>query len=302
MSNSEAPVTGDQVRVTYLGTTMLLIEDEKTSFFIDAFLTPIPLRAFLPGMSVSTDTETVDQALQRTGTPRADSIFVSHSHHDHVFDAAYLAQKTGATLRGSESTLWVGRGGGLPESQMEPHHPGLPVQVGDFVVTVLESRHSPRPVGGHKTPITQPLRQPSSPWCYREGGSYDFLIERRGRRILAKSSANFLPRALDQAQADVLFLSTATLGKQSNRFKRRFYEATVTKVSPKLVIPTHWNDIWSPVSDRMQLMPKFADNAPAGLDFLIKRLKADRIAIAFLQGFGSIMPFASQTLGNRALR
>ena len=39
-----------------------------------------------------------------------------------------------------------------------------------------------------------------------------------------------------------------------------YYEQTVRKVQPKLVIPIHWDDFTKPLTDTLEAMPKYADN------------------------------------------
>lgn len=67
-----------------------------------------------------------------------------------------------------------------------------------------------------------------------------------------------------------------------------YYEQTVRKVKPELIIPIHWDNFTKPLTDNLEALPKFADNTKKGFDFFIQRTKADKIDFLILQGFQSI--------------
>ena len=66
---------------------------------------------------METDTELCDRLIERHHIDRLRAIFVSHTHHDHVMDAPYVARKCGATVYGSISAKNVALGGGVPEDK-----------------------------------------------------------------------------------------------------------------------------------------------------------------------------------------
>jgi len=291
LSPSDAPAKDGSIRVTFFGTTMLLFDDGETQFLIDGFITRTSLRQLFLKRSVRTDTALVDAALARGKVGKPKVLFVAHSHYDHALDIAYIAQKTNAQIYGSESTLNIGRGGGVPESQMTLLDLKQPTKVGQFTITVLPSKHSP-PTRGLNDDlgivISEPLKQPARPGAYTEGGSFDFVIKHGDHIILVKPSANFVEGALDNVRAEVLFLATATLGKQDQSFKDAFYNQTVGKVRPKLVIPVHWDSFFLPLNDHLEFLES---NESDGFDFLIGRLSADHIQFGIMQGFQSIVLF-----------
>lgn len=279
-----------EVRVTFLGTTTLLVDDGTTQLLFDAFITDISLSTAIFG-KLRTDPAKVDATLDRVGAGRIKSIFVSHSHYDHSLDAAYIARRTNATLHGSPSTLNIGRGGGVPEAQLQAYEAGQPVKIGDFTVTVLASKHSPGTKGGDGTPITQPLRQPADAGDYLEGGSFDFLVEYGTHSLLVKASAGYLPGALDNVRADAMFCGTAgSVGKDA-AFRSEFYAQTVAKVRPKLFVPLHWNDFFTPVTGHLRTNMKAIDDVAAGWDYLIDRLGRTHAEFAPMEGYSSIILF-----------
>nr|WP_234813402.1 hypothetical protein [Bacillus mycoides] len=141
----------------------------------------------------------------------------------------------------------------------------------DFTVTVLPSKHSPTFDEGEK--ITKPLKQPAKALDYHEDSSYDFLITHNNKAFLVKPSANYIEGGL---------------GKQESTFLNTYYEQTVRRVQTKLVIPIHWDDFTKPLTDTLEVMPKYAENVKNGFDFIIQRTKADKIDFQILQGFQSI--------------
>jgi L-ascorbate metabolism protein UlaG (beta-lactamase superfamily) len=279
-----------EVRATFLGTTTLLVDDGTTQLLFDAFITDISLSTAIFG-ALRTDPAKVDATLARVGADRIKGIFVSHSHYDHSLDAPYIARRTNAVLHGSPSTLNIGRGGDVPEAQLQPYRVGQPVKIGDFTVTVLASKHSPGTKGGDGTPIKEPLRQPADAGAFFEGGSFDFLVEFGTHSILVKASAGYLPGGLDDVRADAMFCGTAgSVGKDAS-YRQEFYEQTVAKVRPKLLVPLHWNDFFTPVTNHLTANMKAIDDVAAGWDYFIDRLGRTHAEFAPLQGYSSVILF-----------
>ena len=281
------PPSGGGVKVTFFGVSTLLFDDGKNQVMIDGFFSRLPLKTMLEG-PVSTDKAAVDAALARGGVGKVDGLFVAHSHYDHAFDVAYVAEKTGATIHGSRSTWNIAAGGNVPESRRKIFKAGQRYGFGKFTVIVLDGRHSP-PITGINDDLGQtidePLAQPADRRAYKEGGAYDFLIEHEGRSILVIPSTNYRPGSLDGVKADVLFLSTATLGIQTEKFREDYYENTAGRLRPQLVIPIHWDNFFLPLSDELTGL------GGTSFGFLERRLKKDGIRFGILQGFQSTILF-----------
>ncbi|MGE1044291.1 MBL fold metallo-hydrolase, partial [Bacillus wiedmannii] len=177
-------------------------------------------------------------------------LFIAHTHYDHAFDLAYIAKRTGTHVYGSESAINIGIGDDINKNQMSVYEVNKAMKFGDFTVTVLPSKHSPTFDEGEK--IKKPLKQPAKALDYHEDSSYDYLITYNNKTFLVKPSANYIE---------------GVLGKQESTFQNTYYEQTVRKVQPKLVIPIHWDDFNKPLTDTLEAMPKYADNTKNGLDF-----------------------------------
>ena len=288
------------VKVTFLGTTTLLLDDGQTQLLIDGFLSRPPLSTVVFGR-VQTNPTLVDGILDRVfehgRDQRLKALFVTHSHYDHALDAAYIAERTGARLYGSRSTLNIGRGGGLCEAQLTRIRPNTTWYEGAFEVCVLASRHSPptlfNPIGGV---VKAPLQQPARYLDYAEESTVDFLITHCGHRMLIKASANFAAAA---PEADVLFLSTSQLGRQSDEFMETFYAQTVAQARPRLLVPLHWDDFFEPLTGHLRPAPWPIDKTHEAFDFLLARVSeenqrrsfADRLEFRLMQGYDSVVLF-----------
>lgn len=277
------------VRVTFFGVSTLLIDDGETQVLIDGFFSRYSMTKVLTS-DISSDTATINRFISDYKMNRVKGIFVTHSHYDHSFDAGYIAKKTCAILYGSKSTLNVGRGVNVPDPQMEEFRPNQDLVLGNFSIRVVPSKHSPGD-GKLDGEITQPVRQPASMKAYLEGGAYDFLITYKGKKIYIKPSPNFIPGALDSLDVDVLFLGIATITKHDPAWINDFYRENVTALEPSLVIPLHWDDFFKPVSDHLEMLPKFTGKVEDDFDYVIERTRTDGIDLKILQGTKSIVLF-----------
>lgn len=52
-----------------------------------------------------------------------------------------------------------------------------------------------------------------------------------------------------------------------------YYEQTVRKVKPELIIPIHWDNFTKPLTDNLEALPKFADNTKKDLIFSFRGQK-----------------------------
>ena len=245
------------MKVTFFGTTTLLFDDGRDQVLFDAHFTRPSLARYALG-SAASDTALIDAMLKAHRVDRLRAIFVSHSHHDHVMDAPYVANRCGASVYGSSSTLNVARGGGVPEESLVEFRGGGTFGVGDYAIRVLPSLHS-RPTllnNDLGQTIDAPLAQPARLRAYKEGGSFDFLVASGDRRFLIRPCFNSIEGQLNGIRADVLFLGIAGLGKADEATARRFFAETVDKVRRWLVIPLHWDNFFSPLSAPVKGMPR----------------------------------------------
>ncbi len=263
------------MKITYFGTTTLLFDDGQDQVLFDAHFTRPSLGRYIFGRG-ETDRALADALLERHRVNRLRAIFASHAHHDHVMDAPYVAIRTGAGIFGSMSALNVARGGGVPEERLTEFHGGETCEVGGFRVKVIPSLHSKPTLINNDLGVTidRPLRQPARLRDYHEGGSFDFLVEHDERRYLIRPSFNYIEGQLDGIRADVLFLGTAGLAKADKETEARFFAETVDKVKPKLVIPLHWDNFFSPLDKPAKGMIPLVERTEVAFFRLVQNCEA----------------------------
>ncbi len=246
-----------RVKVTFLGTTTLLFDDGEDQILFDCHVTRPSIPRFLFG-KIRTDRATADRVIRQFRITRLRAVFVSHSHYDHVLDVPYTVRVCGGEIYGSKSTLNAARGEGIPEEKLHLFDAGERYSVGKYRITVLKSLHSKPGFFNNDLgqTIDAPLSQPAKAKQYKEGGSYDFLVEHGEKKYLIRPSYNFIPGQLDGIRADVLFLAIAGLSKDDEAHKRQFWIETVDKVRPSLVIPLHWDHLFKPLYGPVLGQPK----------------------------------------------
>ncbi len=250
------------MKVTFFGTTTLLFDDGRDQILFDAHFTRPSLAKYVMGAAVGTDTRLCDELISLHRIDRLRAVFISHTHHDHVMDAPYIADRCGAVIYGSASAKNVALGGGVPEERTVVFEHGSVYTIGDYRIQIIKSLHSKPTVFNNDLgiPIEQPLVQPASLKAYKEGGSYDFYIEHKDRKILIRPSFNYIKGQLDGIQADVLFLGVAGLAKADASTEKTFFAETVEKTGAQLVIPVHWDNFFSPLERPVRGMPPFIEH------------------------------------------
>ncbi len=249
------------LKITFFGTTTLLFDDGEDQVLFDAHFTRPSMITYARGGKAGTDFAMCDKMIRRHRIDRLRAIFISHTHHDHVMDAPYIARLCGARIYGSESARNVALGGGVPEENIVVFRHGSSFVVGAYKISVLKSLHSKPTIFNNDLgePIEEPLVQPAGLREYKEGGSYDFLVEHGEQRILIRPSFNYIKGQLDGIKADVLFLGVAGLAKADPDMEKAFFSETVGKVGANLVIPVHWDNFFLPLDRPIEGMPAFQE-------------------------------------------
>ena len=130
------------LKITFFGTTTPLFDDGEDQVLFDAHVTRPSIEKYIAGAKADTDKELCDRLVRIHRIDRLRAIFISHTHHDHVMDAPYFANKCGAKIYGSESARNVALGGGVPESDIIVFQHGSQFSVGGYKVNILKSLHS----------------------------------------------------------------------------------------------------------------------------------------------------------------
>lgn len=249
------------LKITFFGTTTLLFDDGRDQIFFDVHFTRPSIEKYIAGAKAETNTELCDKLIMLHHIDRLRAIFISHTHHDHVMDAPYVANRCGAVIYGSSSAKNVAIGGGVPEERTVVFENGSEYSIGGYKIRIIKSLHS-KPTRFNNdlgVPIEKPLVQPASLRDYKEGGSYDFYIEYGEKKILIRPSFNYIEGQLDGIQADVLFLGVAGLAKADESMERIFFAETVEKTKARLVIPVHWDNFFASLEKPVEDMPELIE-------------------------------------------
>jgi L-ascorbate metabolism protein UlaG (beta-lactamase superfamily) len=230
-----------------------------------------------------TDTALIDQHVKR-----ADQILVGHGHWDHMADVPYIARKTGAMVIGSETHANVLRAAGVPEGKLVQVKGGEYMQFDGYTIEVFPSVHS---LGGTKkyaVPghlVSVPSAPPRKVGDLPEGDTLIYLLTIAEKfRVFLMSSGNYIERAIAGLRPDVALIAPL-FSNNTHAFTPRLLAALG---SPKLVLPTHWDNFEAPLSEEPRdLRSVYGD--PANLDLWVKQAKtlAPKTRILTLKYFES---------------
>ena len=166
---------------------------------------------------------------------------------------------------------------------------------GRFSVTLYESRHVPTGIILFPGPIKSPLKPPASARAYRLGETYSLVIKHNDRTIVVMGSAGFIPGALKDVKADVVYLSVARLGNQSAAYRDSLWDEVIMATRPERVILIHWDDFFRPLSEPMRPMPRLFDKVDEAIQFLRSHPGPHKPDIQIALPFVKTDPFAGLT-------
>lgn len=281
---AEKTASTSMLKVKFFGVSTLLFDDGKTQILIDGFFSRPSLSQVL-FQKIQSQPEVIQRMIQQQHLQRTQAILVTHSHYDHALDLAELGKQLPQTkIIGSNSTLNIARGGVVPEQQLIPVHLLQPLFFGEFKVTSIASQHTP-PTGVNNDlgeEISRPLQQPARFSAFKEGHSFDYLIEHSGQRILVKASTDAVPNQLKNLKVDTLFLGIAQLSRQSIEFQQNYLDQTLKTLKPKVVVPIHWDNFFKPVDQALEFLPYLADNTDESLKILIQAAEQQHTQVVLL--------------------
>ena len=246
-----SPAAG-ALTVRFTGTSTLLFDDGTTQWMLDGwFSRPGPLRMLLG--KIEPDLQAIERGLAMNDVDTLAAVIPAHSHYDHAMDAPEVARRTGALLIGSESTANIGRGWGLPESQIRIIEHRKPFTLGDFVITPIETNHfqfadpalRERALGNPA--ITQPLVPPVAMLDYRLGKAYAFHVQHPKGSFAIVASAGSRQDTFEGLQAGTVFLGIGGLGSQSSAYREAYWADTVERLEADRVIPIHYDSLTGPI-------------------------------------------------------
>jgi L-ascorbate metabolism protein UlaG (beta-lactamase superfamily) len=250
------------VRVTWLGVTTLLFDDGVTQILLDGFFSRPDIFDVLFRRPIESNAANINYALDEFRIRRLAAVIPVHSHYEHAMDVGAIANRSSASIVGTESTANIARGAGVPEEQIILATNGDTLQFGDFTATLITTRHVPNGFGdGHHLAgfMSEPVKQPAPVSEWREGGSWSILISHPLGNTLVQGSAGFIEDGLSDIQADVVMMSIGGLTSQGRKYTSDYWHQIVEKTGARRVYIMHFDDLTQPFG-HIELFPTSIDN------------------------------------------
>lgn len=287
----------DAVTVTWLGVTTLLFDDGETQILIDGFFSRPSIADILLRRPVDNDAPRINYAINEFRMRRLAAIIPVHSHFDHAMDVGAIANRSSASVLGSESTAQIARGAGVPEDQIAIVASTTSFEFGQFKVTLRPIGHAPIgwrgavPLDGV---IEEPLEMPQPITAWRMGGAFTVIIEHPQGTALVQGSAAYRKYELQDVAADVVFLGIAQLESLGKEYAELYWQHTVTATGSHSVYPIHFDDYTKPFGE-VVLPPAIVDNVGKTASWLLEfRRRWDNDTSLFMPKFGEPIAIFSQ--------
>jgi L-ascorbate metabolism protein UlaG (beta-lactamase superfamily) len=241
---------GSQLTVVWLGVATLLIDDGETQIMTDGFVSRPSLLDLLLEKPIAADVNVIKQVIKNQNIDRLAAIMPVHSHYDHALDTADFARLTGADIVGSTSTANIARSSMIEEDQIKTVRLGEALSYGKFTITFYESKHAPLSTNsGIEGIVTAPFELPAPYTTWKEGQSYAIHIAHPQGNILVQGSAGFVPGALKNVDADVVFLGSGGLMDLGTDYLSAYINETVHSVNPEEVFIIHHDNLFGSFGD-----------------------------------------------------
>lgn len=287
----------DAVIVTWLGVTTLLFDDGETQILIDGFFSRPSLAEAVLRLPVDNNAAQINYVMNEFRMRRLAAIIPVHSHFDHAMDVGAIANRSKASILGSESTAQVARGAGVPEDQITVIKAAASFEFGNFRVTLRPVGHAPIGWRG-SVPfdgiIEEPLIMPQPISAWRMGGSYTIIIEHPQGTALVQGSSAYKKYDLQDVAADVVFLGVGQLESLGRDYAELYWQHTVTTTGAHSVYPIHFDDFTKPFGE-VTLPPKVIDNFETTATWLLEfQRRWDSDTSLFMPEFGKPIAIFSQ--------
>jgi L-ascorbate metabolism protein UlaG (beta-lactamase superfamily) len=252
--HDDAPVS-----LTYLGVAGWQVVDGAHTLLFDPYFSRVDVKNWSDAISPD------ETQIARYAPAHADGILVGHSHFDHVLDVPVIAQRTGALVVGTESTLNVLEASGVASSRLALARGGETFAIGPFSVRAIRGLHSL--TGQPNATIPHDIKMPMAASAYAEGNTLQYLVRVEGRSILFIGTANFIESELQGIHPDIAVIAVGL------REKIPDYSCRLMRVlgKPRLVLTNHFDAHWAPLGpsqmaieeDGRESLARFADEIHA---------------------------------------
>lgn len=237
---------GGPLRLRYAGVSGYELSDGKTTVLLDPVATRPPIWRLLLGPLA----EDADQALALF--PKADFILVNHAHYDHLIDAPAIALARGAMLVGTPSVCGFARSRGLPPERCVEVSGGETLPLGTFTLRVGRSVHAS--ILGFRNPMSGTIPADAGRLWFNQfklDGARTYHLSAGGSRVFFHPTSTFAPGEARGFDAETLVLGVTG----SAMTPRKLSGLAAELPGVRLVLPTHYDNFFQPLSRGLALMP-----------------------------------------------
>lgn len=246
---AQAPALPPGLELEWLGVSGYRLSFEGRTLFIDPYLSRVPFRDLVLRRPATPDPAALERFLSAPG--ETVGVLVGHTHFDHAVDAPAIARRCGCDAYGSRSLVNLMALHGLAGQAVEVE-PYRTYELGPFEVSFTPSVHS-KLLLGLAVPYDGELScehlDSLSPGAYRCGQVWGISIAVAGVRFYHQGSANLIDEALRERDVD-FFLA----GVAGRSFTERYWERVLTRLQPRAVIPTHYDNFFRPLGQDLEFV------------------------------------------------
>lgn len=243
------PLLPPGLELEWLGVSGYRLSFEGQTLFIDPYLSRAPFRDLFLRRPAMPDAALLERFVKAPG--ETVGVLVGHTHFDHAVDAPALARRLGCKAYGSGSLVNLMALHGLADRAVEVE-PYRTYELGPFEVSFTPSVHS-KLLLGLAVPYDGELScehlDSLSPGAYRCGQVWGISIAVAGVRFYHQGSANLIDEALHEREVD-FFLA----GVAGRSFTERYWQRILTRLQPRAVIPTHYDNFFRPLGQRLEFV------------------------------------------------
>jgi L-ascorbate metabolism protein UlaG (beta-lactamase superfamily) len=238
----------DGLELEWLGVSGYRMTHAGQTIFIDPYVSRVSLADALRGRMALPDPARIHRHLARPETERVLGVLIGHTHFDHALDAPAVVARHGCPAYGSTSLQHLLALHGLQQHAVvvNPHRR---YELGPFTVSFVPSAHS-KLLLGLAVPMDGELTcdhlHGLNPGAYRCGQVYGIRIEVAGMSFYHQGSANLIDDEVPRGGVDVFLAGIA-----GRSFTDRYWQRIISRLQPRTVVPTHYDDFFRPLDAEM---------------------------------------------------
>jgi L-ascorbate metabolism protein UlaG (beta-lactamase superfamily) len=246
---ARAPALPAGLELEWLGVSGFRLTYEGRTLFIDPYLSRVPFRDLVLRRRALPQAAAIERFVRAPG--ETVGILVGHTHFDHAVDAPALARRLGCKAYGSRSLVNLMALHGLAAQAVEVE-PYRTYELGPFEVGFTPSVHSKLLLGlavPYDGELSCERLDSLCPSAYRCGQVWGITIAVAGIRLYHQGSANLIDEAVRERGVD-FFLA----GVAGRSFTDRYWQRILTRLEPRAVIPTHYDNFFRPLGEEMEFV------------------------------------------------